>query len=104
MHIDVAVGLYHLFCNHDDCLDREASVAMIEEVFQTGAEQINHKDIVQTFLSKVVDIGNASYEKMSVFASIEPNCGWMRLTAADQYLVCSVLVAKLRGIAFSGFL
>ena len=33
---------------------------MVEEVFQTGAEKINHEDIVQTFLTEIIDVGDAS--------------------------------------------
>jgi hypothetical protein len=55
---------------------------MIEEIFKAGSEQVDHEDIVQAFLSKVVDIGNA----------------W----TADQYLISSVLIAQLRRVALSG--
>lgn len=33
---------------------------MVEEVLQRGAEQVDHKDIVKTFLTEVVHIRNAS--------------------------------------------
>lgn len=36
---------------------------MIEKILQTRAQQINHEDVVQTFLSKVVDIGDPSWNK-----------------------------------------
>lgn len=28
--------VHHLFRNHDNCLDREFSIAVVEEIFQTG--------------------------------------------------------------------
>jgi hypothetical protein len=33
---------------------------MVKEVFQTGSEQVDNKDVVQALLSKVIDIGNTS--------------------------------------------
>ena len=53
-------GTHHLLSDHDNSLDREASVAMIEEVFQTGTEQVDNQDVVKTLLPEVVDIGDAS--------------------------------------------
>lgn len=49
---------YHLLCNHDDCLYGESAVTVVEEVFQTGSEQVDDENIVKTLLTKVVDIGN----------------------------------------------
>jgi hypothetical protein len=34
---------------------------MVEEVFQTGTEQVDDQDVVQAFLTKVVDVGNPGY-------------------------------------------
>lgn len=53
-------GTHHLLSDHDNSLDREASVAMIEEVFQAGTEQVDNQDVVKTLLPEVVDIGDAS--------------------------------------------
>jgi len=33
-------------------------MAMIEEVFETGPEQIDNKDVVKAFLTEVIDIRN----------------------------------------------
>lgn len=54
---------------------------MVEEVFETGAEQINHEDVVQALLAEVIHIGNA----------------W----TANQYLVGPVLIAQLGRVALS---
>ena len=43
---------------HHNGLGGESAVAVIEEIFERRAQEVNHKDVVQTFLSKVVDIGN----------------------------------------------
>lgn len=51
---------YHLLRNHNNRFDREAPVTMVKEIFQTGSKQVNDENVVQTFLAKVVDIGNAS--------------------------------------------
>lgn len=51
----------HLLGDHDDCLDREPPATVIKEVLERGAKQVDHQDIVQTFLAKVVDIRNAGW-------------------------------------------
>ena len=47
---------YHLFRDHDNCLDRESPVAMIEEIFQAWSKEINDQNVVEPFLAEVVDI------------------------------------------------
>lgn len=76
---------------------------MIKEVFQRRAKQVNDQDVVQAFLAEVVDIGNASCEVLLVYASLRISAR-AGLTAADEDLVCPVLVAKLRSVALPGFL
>jgi len=74
---------------------------MIEEILQAGAEQVNNKDVVQPFLTKVVDVGNSSYTEL------ELSCIDMSVlvrTAADQYLVCPIFISQLWSIALSRFL
>lgn len=39
---------------------------MIEEVFKTRTKKINDQDVVQPFLAKVVDIGNASCSRVRI--------------------------------------
>jgi len=51
---------YHLLRDHDNGLDGEAPVAVIEKVFETGAEEIDDEDVVKAFLAKIVDIRNSS--------------------------------------------
>jgi len=36
----------HLFSDHDDGLDGEAAVAVVEEVFQGRTEEVNDEDVV----------------------------------------------------------
>lgn len=49
----------HLLGDHDDGLDGEPTSAVVEKVFERRSKQVDDKDVVQTLLSKVVDIGNA---------------------------------------------
>jgi len=51
---------YHLFGYHDNRLDGKFPVAVVEEILQTGTEQINHQDVVEALLPEVVDIRNPS--------------------------------------------
>jgi hypothetical protein len=50
------MGANHLLGHHDDRLDGESTVAVIEEVLQRGTQQIDDKDVVKAFLAEVVDI------------------------------------------------
>ena len=50
---------HHLLSNHHNGLRGESAVAMIEEVLEGRAEEVNDKNVVKTLLSEVVDIGNA---------------------------------------------
>ena len=52
---------HHLLCNHNHGLDGEATMTMIKQILQTRAEQIYNEDVVKAFLTKVVDIGDASW-------------------------------------------
>jgi hypothetical protein len=54
-------GTHHLLGDHDDGLDGESAVAVVEEILETGAEQIDDQDVVQAFLAEVVDIRNAGW-------------------------------------------
>jgi hypothetical protein len=50
----------HLLGDHDDSLDREATSAVVEEILERRTEQVNDKNVVEAFLAKVIDIGDAS--------------------------------------------
>ena len=52
---------YHLLGHHDYGFGRESSVAMIEQVFQRGSQEVNDEDIVKTLLTKIIDIRDSSY-------------------------------------------
>ena len=55
---------HHLFGDHDDSLDGEAAVAVVEEILQGRTKEVNDKNVVEAFLAEVIDIGNTSCEKM----------------------------------------
>lgn len=69
--------------DHHDSLNGEPSAAVVKEILERRAEQVDDEDVVQTFLSEVVYIGDTG--------------------AADENLVGSVLISKLRCIALSRF-
>lgn len=58
--VDCLYPRKHLLRNHHNRLDGEPSAAMIKKVFKRGTEEIDNEDVVETLLSKVVDVGNAS--------------------------------------------
>ncbi len=51
----------HLFGYHDDCLDGEPAVAVIEEILERGSKQVDNENVVQPFLAEVVYIRDASF-------------------------------------------
>ena len=64
---------YHLLGYHDNSLNGESSITVIEQIFQAGTEQVDDQDVVQALLAEIVDIGDtwASNEDLvgSVFVS-----------------------------------
>ncbi len=50
---------YHLLGHHADRLEAEPPVAVVKKILQRRAEQVDDQDVVQAFLAKVIDIGNA---------------------------------------------
>ena len=58
-------GTYHLLGYHDNRLDGEFPVAVVEQVLQAGAEQVDDQDVVQALLAKVVNIRNAGWAMLA---------------------------------------
>lgn len=52
---------YHLFRNHHHCFGRELSVAVVKQIFERGSEEVNDKNIMEPFLSEVIDIWDPSW-------------------------------------------
>jgi hypothetical protein len=66
------VDTHHLFCDHDNGLETKPPVAVVEEVLEGWTEQVDNQDVVETFLTKVVDIGNTSCvgaQRVSMYSS-----------------------------------
>jgi hypothetical protein len=53
---------HHLLRRHATRLDAELSLAHVEEVLEGWSEQVNDEDVVQPFLAKVVDLGDAGWK------------------------------------------
>jgi hypothetical protein len=53
-------GPHHLSCSHADGLYRELLPVHVKKIFETGSEEVDDQDIVQTFLEKVVDLRDSS--------------------------------------------
>jgi len=50
----------HLLRHHDNGLDGESATAVVEQILQRRAKKVDHQDVVQTLLTEVVDVGDAS--------------------------------------------
>jgi hypothetical protein len=52
---------HHLLSSHTNSLDCKLSPAHIKQILQIQAQKINNKNVVQTLLSKVMNLWNTSY-------------------------------------------
>lgn len=75
-------GTHHLLRRHDDCLDAEPPATHIKQVLQARSEQVDHQNVVQALVSKVVDLRDTR-------------------TSGEDF-VGPVFVSKLRGVRLSG--
>lgn len=75
---------------------------MVEEVLETGAEQVDDQDVMQALLAKVIDVGDARFCKSGKL-SRELDLA-RRLTASNEDLVGPIFIAKLGSVALSRFL
>lgn len=69
---DDAVGTYHLLGYHDNSLDGELPVAVVEQVLQAGAEKVDDQNVVEAFLAEIIDIRN-------------PSCTWLVTQSMFKY-------------------
>jgi len=69
-----------LLRNHNNSLDGEFPITVIEEIFQAGAQQVDDKNVVQTLLAEVVDIWDSSYAVLEL-CNIDMDMG--QRTASD---------------------
>jgi len=55
-----AAGTYHLVSQHQDCLELELPLAVVEQVFQGWAQEVDNHDVVVTFDSEPVDVWDSN--------------------------------------------
>ena len=58
--MDKLYTLQHLNGQHQHRLQRELATAVLEEILQAGAKQVNCHDVVVTLLAKVMDLGKSN--------------------------------------------
>lgn len=64
----ISINTYHLLSNHDDSLDGELAVAVIEQVLQARTEKVNDQNVVEALLAKVINIRDPGYTSVSLDA------------------------------------
>lgn len=52
---------YHLLCDHYDGFGGKSSVAMIEEVFERGSQEVNDENVVEALLAEIVNVRDPGY-------------------------------------------
>eukprot|EP00187_Rhodella_violacea_P007101 CAMPEP_0174886340 /NCGR_PEP_ID=MMETSP0167-20121228/1575_1 /TAXON_ID=38298 /ORGANISM="Rhodella maculata, Strain CCMP736" /LENGTH=353 /DNA_ID=CAMNT_0016122291 /DNA_START=88 /DNA_END=1148 /DNA_ORIENTATION=- len=87
--VDVLDALDHLVGEHEDGLEGEPPMAEIEEVLETGAEEIDSHDVVVALLAEPPDLGNA-LDVVAAGADVE--------VAVDFALVEQLRVLRLRAL------
>lgn len=93
---------YHLAGGHADGLDREFAATHVEEVLETGPQEINDEDVVQAFLSKVVYLWDAGWGwKVRLKNGTDKEMG---LTAAGEDAVGATFVTELGSLCLARFL
>jgi DNA modification methylase len=61
-------------------------VAVVEKVFETGPEQINHENVVQAFLAKIIDIWDSRWTNtVSIKSLREKNIGLRAQTHRSRF-------------------
>jgi hypothetical protein len=105
---EIALGrTYHLTGSHTSSFDRKLSSAHIKEILQARAKQVDHENIVQPFLAKMIDLWDASYiwQMSRKCTAGDRGRGQRRgRTAASKNSVRPTLVAELGRFGFAGFL
>jgi ABC-type transporter Mla MlaB component len=69
---------------HDNRLDGELPVAVVEQVLQAGAEKVNNEDVVQALLAKVVNIRDAGWAMLARAGEAAWWCGSSQQRAASR--------------------
>jgi hypothetical protein len=68
---------HHLLGDHDYSLDRELPVAVVEQVLQTGTEQVDDQDVVQALLAEIVNIRDPGcIASVGMFKALGGPNGW----------------------------
>lgn len=47
--------------SHANGLDGKLATAHVEKVLEVGTQKVNDEDVVETFLPKIMDLGNTGY-------------------------------------------
>lgn len=47
-----------MLCGHAYSFDRELAPTHVEEILETGAEKVDNENIVETFLPKMINLGD----------------------------------------------
>jgi len=97
-----------LLCGHTNGLDAELAAAEIEEVFQVRTQEVDDENVVETLLSKMVDLRNTDCvvsRRRGVrehFSTDAKTTG--PHTSAVQGSVRSILIPQLRSFRLPRFL
>ena len=63
--VDELDSLQHLIGEHQHGFERKLPLAVVEEVLETGSQQIDNHHVVVTFDAKPMHVWNTNYEKMN---------------------------------------
>jgi hypothetical protein len=92
---------HHLLSSHTDSLDREFTTTHVKEVLEVWAKKVDNEDIMETLLTKVVNLRHTSCKWVGTTVAKKHR---RRLTSSVKRTIWPELVPQLWCIGFSGFL
>lgn len=75
--VDRLHSIEHLLGYHHNGLDGELPATYIKQVFEAWPQEVNHKDIVQPFLSEMVYLGNTNCQSHQKRSEKRVCCGYL---------------------------
>jgi hypothetical protein len=98
----------HLLCGHTNGLDAELAAAEVEEVFQVRTQEVDDENVMETLLSKMVDLRNTDCVASRGRGMREHFAGCEKKaeshTGAVQGSVRSIFIPQLRSFRLPRFL
>lgn len=95
---------HHLPGSHAGSLDTKLAATHVKEVLHAGPEKVDDENVMETLLTKVVDLGYSGWAEIRKLGSKAYGDTIMMLTSAGESAVGSTLVSQLWRVRLAGLL